>query len=102
MLYRGLKIGVFYNNKSWAEKWFKDFINTIDNACILGYAKSSIHPFFIELKDGTRIIAYRANENARGICVDKAFVEPTVSSEIIDNIIRPLSGHTSFVEIEED
>ena len=102
MLYRGLKIGVFYNNKSWAEKWFKDFINTIDNACISRYVRSSVYPFFIELKDGTMITAYRANENARGIYVDKAFVEPTVGSEIIDNVIRPLSGHMSFVEIEED
>lgn len=35
------------------------------------------------------------------ICVDKAFVEPTVGSEIIDNVIRPLLWRTSFVEIEE-
>ena len=101
MLYRGLKIGVFYDNKSWAEKWFKDFINTIDNACILRYVRSSVHPFYIELKDGTKITAYQANEKTRGTCIDKAFVEPTVGSEIIDNVIRPLLGHTSFVEIEE-
>lgn len=101
MLYRGLKIGVFYDNKSWAEKWFKDFINTIDNACILRYVRSSVYPFYIELKDGTKITAYQANEKTRGICIDKAFVEPTVGSEIIDNVIRPLLWHTSFAEIEE-
>lgn len=101
MLYKGFNIGVFYSDKSWAEKWFKDFINTIDNACISRYVRSSVYPFFIELKDGTRITAYQANEKTRGICIDKAFVEPTVGSEVIDNVIRPLSGHTSFVEIED-
>ena len=101
MLYRGLKIGVFYDNKSWAEKWFKDFINTIDNACISRYVRSSMYPFYIELKDGTRITAYRANDKARGIYIDKAFVEPTVGSGIIDDVIRPLLGHTSLVEIED-
>lgn len=101
MLYRGCKIGVFFKTKSWAEKWFNDFINTIDNACILRYVRNGVYPFFIELRDGTRITAYQANENARGICIDKAFVEPTVGSEIIDSVIRPLLGHTRFVEIED-
>ena len=101
MLYKGLKIGVFYENKSWAEKWFRDFINTIDNACILRYVRNSMCPFFIELKDGTRITAYQANGKARGICIDKAFVEPTVGSEIIDSVIRPLLSHTRLVEIED-
>ena len=101
MLYKGLKIGVFYKDKSWAEKWFSDFINKVDNACILKYVRNCTHPFFIELRDGTRITAYKANESARGICIDKAFVEPTVGSEIIDSVIRPLLGHTRFIEIED-
>ncbi|MDO4754805.1 MAG: hypothetical protein Q4A54_00530 [Parabacteroides sp.] len=101
MLYKGLKIGVFYKNKSWAEKWFSDFINKVDNVCILRYVRNRTHPFFIELRDRTRITAYKANESARGICIDKAFVEPTVGSEIIDSVIRPLLGHTRFVEIED-
>ena len=101
MLYKGLKIGVFYKNKSWAEKWFSDFINKVDNACILKYVRNCMHPFFIELRDGTRITAYKVNESARGICIDKAFVEPTISSEIIDSVIRPLLGHTRFIEIED-
>lgn len=101
MLYKGLKIGVFYNDKSWAEKWFSDFIKKVDNACILRYVRNSTCPFFIELRDGTRITAYQANRKARGICIDKAFVEPTVGSEIIDSVIRPLLGHTRFIEIED-
>lgn len=101
MLYRGCKIGVFFKTKSWVEKWFNDFINTINNDCILRYVRNSAHPLFIELKDGTRITAYKANESARGICIDKAFVEPTVGSEIIDSVIRPLLGHTIFIEIED-
>ena len=101
MLYKGLRIGVFYEDKSWAEKWFSDFINKVDNACILKYVRNCMHPFFIELRDGTRITAYKANESARGICIDKAFVEPTISSEIIDSVIRPLLGHTRFIEIED-
>ena len=101
MLYKGLRIGVFYEDESWAEKWFSDFINKVDNACILRHVRNCMHPFFIELRDGTRITAYKANESARGICIDKAFVEPTVSSEIIDSVIRPLLGHTRFIEIED-
>jgi len=101
MLYRGLKIGVFYKDKSWAKKWFNDFINTIDNACILRYVINGMYPFFIELRDGTRITAYQANDKVRGTCIDKAFVEHTVGSEIIDSVIRPLLGHTRFIEIED-
>ena len=75
MLYKGLKIGVFYKDKSWVEKWFNDFINTVDNACILRYVRNGVHPFFIELRDGTKIIAYKINDNIKKIDVDKAFFE---------------------------
>ena len=101
MLYNGLKIGVFYKDKSWAEKWFSDFINKVDNACILRYVRNGVCPFFIELRDGTRITAYQANDKVRGTYIDKAFVEPTVGSEIINSVIRPLLGHTRFIEIED-
>ena len=101
MLYKGLKIGVFYKDKSWVEKWFNDFINTVDNACILRYGRNDVHHCFIELRDGTKITSYQANESARGIVIDKAFVEPTVDDEIINCVIRPLLGHTRFIEIED-
>ena len=101
MLYRGCKIGVFFKTKLWAEQWMNDFLNTIDHSCILRFVRNGVHPFMIELKDGTQITAYQATDNARGTAIDKAFVEPTVSSEIIDSVIRPLLGHTRFVEIED-
>lgn len=101
MLYRGCKIGVFFKTKLWAEQWMNDFLNTIDHSCILRFVRNGVHPFMIELKDGTRITAYQATDNARGTVIDKAFVEPTVSSEIINSVIRPLLGHTRFVEIED-
>lgn len=101
MLYKGLKIGVFYKDKSWAEKWFSDFINKVDNACILRYVRNGVYPFFIELRDGTRITAYQSNESVRGTVIDKAFVEPTVDDEIINCVIRPLLGHSRFIEIED-
>ena len=100
MLYRGCKIGVFFKTKLWAEQWMNDFLNTIDHSCILRFVRNGVHPFMIELKDRTQIIAYQATDNARGTVIDKAFVEPTVSSEIINSVIRPLLGHTRFVEIE--
>ena len=100
MLYRGCKIGVFFKTKLWAEQWMNDFLNTIDHSCILRFVRNGVHPFMIELKDGTQITAYQATDNARGTVIDKAFVEPTVSSEIINSVIRPLLGHTRFVEIE--
>ena len=101
MLYRGCKIGVFFKTKLWAEQWMNDFLNTIDHSCILRFVRNGVHPFMIELKDGTQITAYQATDNARGTVIDKAFVEPTVSSEIIDSAIRPLLGHTRFIEIED-
>ena len=58
--------------------------------CVL---QNPVRADFQPLIMDTQITAYRAN--------DKAFVEPTVGSEVIDNVIRPLSGHTSFVEIED-
>ena len=100
MLYRGCKIGVFFKTKLWAEQWMNDFLNTIDHSCILRFVRNGVHPFMIELKDGTQITAYQATDNARGTVIDKAFVELTVSSEIINSVIRPLLGHTRFVEIE--
>ena len=100
MKYRGLKIGVFFKNREWVEKWFKDFIDKIDNACILRIVKGGIHVYMIELRDGTRITSYQVNDNTRGICIDKAFVEPAISEEVINSVIKPLIGHTNFVEVE--
>ncbi len=100
MKYNGLMVGVFFKHREWAEQWFNDFISKIDHSCILRFVKNGVHPFMIELKDGTRITAYDANEKARGICIDKAFVESAVGDEIINAVIRPLIGHKNFVEVE--
>lgn len=101
MNYNGLKIGVFFKNYEWAEKWFSDFLNKVDNVCVARVVKNGVYPFFIELKDGTRITAHHANKLARGIAIDKAFVEPSVDDDILNYIIKPLVGHTQFVEIED-
>lgn len=98
MNYRGLKIGVFYKNISWGNKWIKDFIAQIDNSCI-----SKIQMCYprVILKDGTTITAYPANTSSRGTVIDKAFVDPDVDEEIIRNVIDPLIRHTRFIEIEK-
>lgn len=98
MQYNGLKIGVFFKNKKWVEQWFTDFINKIDHACILKFVKNGTHPFMIELKDGTVIIAYQIPNNIRGICIDKAFVESTIDNETIRTMIKPLIKYTCEID----
>ena len=100
MLYNGLRIGVFYKNRKWAEQWFKDFIDKVDQACILRFVKNGIHPFMIELRDGTRITAYQHNDNSRGVKVDKAFVESTIDNETINAIIKPLVNYAQCIVVE--
>ena len=100
MLYHGFTIGVFYKSKTWVEKWMDDFLNSIDQSCVLRFVKNGVHPFMIDLKDGTRIIACQVNENARGRCIDKAYVEPTIDQNIIDYVIRPLLGHSRNIVVE--
>lgn len=98
MLYKGLKIGVFYEHSSWVEAWFKDFLKEVDNSCVLRVVKNIFSPFVIYLKDGTRIAAYMANDNSRGHVLDKAFVEPSINKEVIDRIIRPMIRHQIVVD----
>lgn len=101
MLYKGLNIGVFYQDKKWVEKWFDDFVNSIDHVCILRFVKNGLFPYRIDLKDGTRITAYRVdNDSARGTAIDKAFVDPTIDRETINNVIAPLKSHTNFIEVD--
>lgn len=100
MLYRGCKIGVFFKTKTWAEKWMNDFIDNVDHSCISRFVRNGIHPFMIDLKDGTRIIAIQANDGARGTVIDKAFVEPTIEQNIIDNVIKPMLGHSLNIVME--
>lgn len=102
MLYRGNRIGIFYNDREWAEKWMNDFVDSIDNSCILRFVKRGLLPFMIELKDGTRITAYPANHNSRGVVIDKAYIQPNVSQEIIDCLIRPLIGHSQKIIVENE
>lgn len=102
MLYRGNRIGIFYNDRKWAEKWMNDFVDSIDPSCILRFVKNGLFPFMIELKDGTRITAYPTNHNSRGVVIDKAYIQPSVSQEIIDCLIRPLIGHSQKIIVENE
>lgn len=100
MLYNGLKIGVFFKTRVWAEKWFEDFLKKIDDRCVLRYVKGGIEPHFIELKDGTRIVAVPISTNARGHRFDKAYVEPGISVYDINTIIRATFMPQVIVEHE--
>lgn len=98
MLYSGLKIGIFYKNLSWAEKWMKDFLDKIDQSCVLRFVRNGFTPFMIELKDGTMIKAYRANDSSRGAMIDKAFVEYGIGQDIIERVIKPMIKNNIVVE----
>ncbi len=100
MLYRGCKIGVFFKTKLWAEKWFDDFLKTIDDRCVLRCVKGGIVPYFIELKDGTQIVAIYISSDARGYRIDKAFVEPGISVDDINTMIRTKFTDQVIVEYE--
>ena len=98
MLYNGLKIGVFYKHLSWAEKWIKDFLNKIDQSCVLRFVRNGFTPFMIALQDGTTIKAYRANDSLSGVVIDKAFVEYGIEQDIIENVIEPMIKYYIVVE----
>lgn len=98
MLYRGCKIGVFFKTKSWAENWMKDFLDKIDQSCVLRFVRNGFAPFMIELKDGTMIKAYRADDSSRGAMIDKAFVEYGIGQDIIERVIKPMIKHNIVVE----
>lgn len=98
MLYRGCKIGVFFKTKSWVENWMKDFLDEIDKSCVLRFVRNDFTPFMIELKDGTTIKAYRANDSSRGAVIDKAFVEYGIEQDIIETVIKPMIKHNIVME----
>ena len=98
MMYRGFKIGVFYKRLSWVEKWMNDFLDNIDQSCVLRLVRNGFTPFMIELKDGTTIKAYRANESLSGVVIDKAFVEFGIEQNIIENVIEPMIRHNIVLE----
>lgn len=98
MLYSGLKIGVFYKNLSFAEKWMKDFLDKIDQSCVLRFVRNGLTPFMIELKDGTTIKAYQVNDSPKGEVIDKAFVEYGIGQDIIERVIEPMIKYYIIVE----
>jgi len=101
MGYTGIRIGVFYKNAKWADKWFEDFINKIDITCISNYIRNRADKFIIKLRDGTIIKAISVNSStARGNRLDRAFVEPCIEPETINKIIRPLLMQQVIIEYE--
>lgn len=100
MLYNGLKIGVFFKTRVWAERWFEDFLKKIDDRCVLRYVKGGIAPCFIELIDGTRIVAVPILTGARGRWFDRAYVEPGISIYDINTTIR--TNLTDQVVVEDE
>lgn len=98
--YTGTRIGVFYKNAEWADKWFEDFINEIDKTCISNYIRNRAGRFIIKLRDGTIIKAISADSKARGNRFDKAFVEPCIEPETINEFIRPLLMKQVIIEYE--
>ena len=89
MLYRGLRIGIYYQTISWLDKWLKLFLEEIDNDCIQISQKGNSERFKIILKDGTLIKAVKANDASRGESFDKVYIEPTISEKLINEVIRP-------------
>lgn len=98
MLYNGFKVGVFYKNISWAKTWFADFLDKVDDACVSRFVKNGVCSFMIQLRDGTTISSYRVDDSSRGICVDKAFVEPCIDDDTINKIIRPFVKSPSIIK----
>lgn len=89
MKYKGLKIGVFYEDRPWVEYWFREFIKKYGESCISQCAFTKDRLFLI-LKDGTQIISCQANDHSRGQRFDKVYIEPTISRKVIDGLISPM------------
>ena len=95
MRYNGFKIAVFYRRRSWAEKWFEDFKNEIGIDCMKWIRKN---PLSISLKDGTMITAHNIESNYHGYRIDKAYVEPCISDDVIQAIIRPMINNCIVID----
>jgi len=89
MKYKGLKIGVFYEDRPWVEDWFREFIKKVGESCISKCAFTR-DKLFVILKDGTQIISYRVTDSARGYRFDKAYVQPTIKKDVVSQIIKPM------------
>ena len=88
MLYTGLRVGVVYADMWWAKSWFADF-NAKYSDSVSKYIVSKSELAII-LKDGTSIMAVKADDKARGHRFDKVFVQYGVSEDDIDEYIKPL------------
>lgn len=101
MEYYGMRIGVFYKDRDWVDKWFSDFLQYYtDKSCIIKVVKNSYNPHAVYLKDGTCIIAYDVNHMPRGKKFDKVYIEPIVCEDVINMAIRPMMLNSCIVEYE--
>lgn len=101
MYYIGFKVGVFYKNEEWVQKWFEKLIEYLDdNNCQYTLRKSRYQPFVVTLSDGTCIFSCRAAESSRGQALDRAYLQPGIDKDIVDNVIKP-TVKTSRIIIED-
>lgn len=95
MMYNGLKIAVFYRRRSWAEEWFEDFKERFGTDCMKWIRKN---PLCISLRDGTTITACNIESSCCRHRIDKAYIEPCISDEEIQAIIRPMINNPIIID----
>ena len=83
-----MKIGVFYKSYQWENDWFDKLLKQLDQSCVSSVSKS-VTQHRVYLKDWTLIMSCPINDSSRGLAFDKVFVEPGISDETIDAIIKP-------------
>lgn len=103
MNYLSRRIGVYYTDSEWRDKYFKELIENIPTESVNRIGNKN--ETFIELKDGSIIKFIRMNDGARANKVHEAFLQPGISYEKYCRIIAPCiicGGQGYFVNKLED
>lgn len=85
-------IGVFYVTPEFRQSFFKRVLSEVDNEEILFFTTHDI-----VLKGGITYRFYRGNESCCGVRIDRAYIEPAVSDDWVQTVIRPLFSKPQII-----
>lgn len=99
------KIGIWYENKIWAQSMFETIVEEAKDYIDFsrGLTVFSKHKMRIVFKDGTHIIFTRADESCRGQRFTTSFAQDTIDPQFMISTILALTyGLTYVVNKYED
>lgn len=84
------KIGIWYNDKFWAEDLFEDIVKNIPPEAIVRITTHMVTGgMSILLKDETYIRFVKANDCGRGQCFSESYVQEGMSYDLVNYVVSP-------------